>query len=163
MATLWSDRLAGLSRKGSIMPLSSPSLRAQHGRMPTHELHPDEVHGTSTTLPGRSGDETASLLLIDPRPPHGLIARANRRWVRTVVHLLGSTLDAQLAQGRPPESNRFLAARAQILVSPTGRRPWRRTGPTSWNVPVSRRPRAARGCHSIARPSTAVKAKSGRC
>ena len=90
--------------------------------MPTHELHPDEVHGTATTLPGRSGAETASLLLIDPRHPHGLIARANHRWVRMVVRLLGSTLDAQLARGRPPESNRFLAARAQILVSPTGRR-----------------------------------------
>src|ERR1700722_6474972 len=128
MATLWSDRLdrldrlAGLSRTASIMPLSYPSLCAQHGDMPTHELHPDKVHGTATTMPGRSGAETANLLLIDPRHPHRLMARANRRWVRMVVLLLGSTLDAQLARGRPPESNRFLAARAQILVSPTGRR-----------------------------------------
>jgi hypothetical protein len=90
--------------------------------MPTHELHPDKVHGTATTMAGRSGGEMASLLLIDPRHPHRLMARANRRWVRMVVLLLGSTLDAQLARGRPPESNRFLAARAQILVSPTGRR-----------------------------------------
>jgi hypothetical protein len=89
--------------------------------MPTHELHPGEIHGTATTRPGRSGAQTASLLLIDPRHPHGLIARANRRWVRMVVSLLGSNLDAQLAQGRPPESNRFLAARAQVLVSPAGR------------------------------------------
>jgi len=90
--------------------------------VPTHELHPDEVHGTAGTRPGRSSAEPPSLLLIDPRHPHGLIARANTRWVGTVVRLLGSTLDAQLAQGRPPESNRFLAARAQILVSPSGRR-----------------------------------------
>src|ERR1700735_3950446 len=90
--------------------------------MPTHELHPDEIHRTATTVPGRRGAETASLLLIDPQHPHGLIARANRRWVRMVVSLLGSTLDAQLARGRPPESNRLLAARAQILVSPAGRR-----------------------------------------
>lgn len=73
-------------------------------------------------MPHRGGTETASLLLIDPRHPHGLIARANRRRVRAMVRLLGSSLDGQLAQGRPPESNRFLAARAQVLVSPAGRR-----------------------------------------
>jgi hypothetical protein len=113
--------------------------------MPTHELHPDEVPGTATTLPGRSGAETASLLLIDPRYPHGLIARANHRWVRMVVRLLGSTLDTQLARGRPPESNRFLAVRAQILVSPTGRRALAQAWANLLERAGEPLPRAARG------------------
>jgi hypothetical protein len=123
--------------------------------MPTHELHPDEVHGTATTMPGRRGAETASLLLIDPRHPHGLTARANRRWVRTVVSLLGSTLDAQLAQGRPPESNRLLAARAQILVSPTGRRAlvqdWANLLERAGEAPLPRSPRVSLNRSAIAR------------
>jgi len=39
-----------------------------------------------------------------------------------VVRVLASSLDRQLAGGRPPESGRLLAARAQVLVSPTTRR-----------------------------------------
>jgi hypothetical protein len=106
------------------MPLSSRRLNAQHGTMSTYELHPVEAHGPAApaTTPGRGGAGTANLLLIDPRYPLGLVARANRPWVRLVVRLFGPILDAQLARGRPPESNRFLAARAQILVSPAGRR-----------------------------------------
>jgi hypothetical protein len=92
--------------------------------MPTDELPPAELHRIAdpATRPGRGGAGTANLLLIDPRYPLGLVARANRPWVRLVARLVGSTLDAQLARGRPPESNRFLAARAQFLVSPAGRR-----------------------------------------
>jgi hypothetical protein len=123
--------------------------------MPTHELHPDEVHGTAITIPGRSGVETAGLLLIDPQHPHGLIARANRRWVRMVVSLLESTLDAQLAQGRPPESNRFLAARAQILVSPTGRRAlaqdWANLLERAGEAPPPRSPRVSLNRSAIVR------------
>jgi hypothetical protein len=91
--------------------------------MSTYQLQPDEIHRTAdpATGPGRGGAGTTNLLLIDPRYPLALVARANRRWVRAVVRVLGSSLDAQLAQGRPPESNRFLAARAQFLVSPAGR------------------------------------------
>jgi hypothetical protein len=123
--------------------------------VPTHELHPDGVLGTATIRPGRSDAETASLLLIDPRHPHGLIARANRRWVRTVVRLLGSTLDAQLAQGRPPESNRFLAARAQVLVSPAGRRAlaqhWGNLSDRAGEPPPPRSPRVSLNRPAIAR------------
>jgi hypothetical protein len=92
--------------------------------MPTDELPPAELHRITdpAARPGRGGAGTANLLLIDPRYPLGLVARANRPWVRLVARLVGSTLDAQLARGRPPESNRFLAARAQFLVSPAGRR-----------------------------------------
>jgi hypothetical protein len=88
--------------------------------MTTDQLHPHDIHRTAAE-PDPGGAGTANLLLIDPRYPLGLVARANRRWVRAVVRLLGSSLDGQLARGRPPESNRFLAARAQMLVSPTGR------------------------------------------
>jgi hypothetical protein len=123
--------------------------------MPTHELHPDEVHRTATTVPCRSGAETASLLLVDPRHPHGLVARANRRWARMVVSLLGSTLDAQLARGRPPESNRFLAARAQILVSPAGRRDlaqhWTSLLERVGETPPPRSPRVSLNRPAIAR------------
>ena len=123
--------------------------------MPTHKLHPDELRGTSTTMPRRSGADTTSLLLIDPQHPHALIARANRRWVRMVVSLLGSTLDAQLAQGRPPESNRFLAARAQILVSPAGRRAlaqdWANLMERAGEPPPPRSPRVSLNRSAIVR------------
>jgi hypothetical protein len=103
--------------------------------MSTYELHPARVPAT------------ANLLLIDPRYPLGLVARANRRWVRLIARLVGSTLDAQLARGRPPESNRFLAARAQILVSPAGRRDlaelWTSLLERAGQSPPPRSPRAS--------------------
>ena len=40
---------------------------------------------------------------------------------RLITRLLASALDRQLAQGRSPESNSLLAARAQVLVSPAMR------------------------------------------
>jgi hypothetical protein len=63
-----------------------------------------------------------TLLVIDPRDPQALTARTNRTWIRLVARLLAASLDYQLAQGRSPESNLFLAARAQALVSPVERR-----------------------------------------
>ncbi len=63
----------------------------------------------------------ATLLLIDPDSPHQLRAAGNRTWTRLAVRLLASSLDRQLAEGRPPESNRLLAARAQVLVAPAMR------------------------------------------
>jgi len=62
-----------------------------------------------------------TLLLIDSNRPSQLTARDNRRWVRLLVRLCTSTLDRQLAEGRSPEANRFLAARAQELVAPVTR------------------------------------------
>ena len=62
-----------------------------------------------------------TLLLIDPESPAPLTVRSNGPWVRLAVRLLASTLDRQLAEGRPPESNRLLAARAQELVAPATR------------------------------------------
>ena len=62
-----------------------------------------------------------TLLLIDPESPTPLTVRSNAPWVRLAVRLLASTLDRQLAEGRPPESNRLLAARALELVAPATR------------------------------------------
>jgi hypothetical protein len=125
--------------------------------MTTYELHPAEVHGTADpdAVSGRGGAGTANLLLIDPRYPLGLVARANRRWVRLVARLWGSTLDAQLARGRPPESNRFLAARAQFLVSPVGRRAlvqnWIKLVERAGQAPPPRSPRVHPNRAAIAR------------
>jgi hypothetical protein len=69
-----------------------------------------------------TNDVVMTLLLIDPDSPAPLTVRSNGRWVRLAVRLLASTLDRQLAEGRPPESNRLLAARAQELVAPATRR-----------------------------------------
>ena len=68
-----------------------------------------------------TNDVVMTLLLIDPESPASLTVRPNRPWVRLAVRLLASTLDRQLAEGRPPESNRLLAARAQELVAPPTR------------------------------------------
>ena len=68
-----------------------------------------------------ANDVVMTLLLIDPESPAPLTVRSNRPWVRLAVRLLASTLDRQLAEGRPPESNRLLAARAQELVAPATR------------------------------------------
>ncbi|MGO8862386.1 MAG: hypothetical protein ACLQRH_16715 [Acidimicrobiales bacterium] len=72
--------------------------------------------------PVLADDGFMTLLLIHPDSPAQLTARPNRRWVRILVRLFGAALDHQLAQGRPPESNRILAARAQELVLSTTRR-----------------------------------------
>jgi hypothetical protein len=89
-----------------------------------------------------------TLLLIDPNSPAPLSVRPNRRWVRVLVRLFAATLDRQLAQGRAPESNRILAARAQELVLPRTRRAlaqnWAhvlktaRTPPPIGRVPLNR-------------------------
>jgi hypothetical protein len=42
-------------------------------------------------------------------------------WIKFAARALGATLDGRLARGEAPESSRLLAARAQLLVSPTVR------------------------------------------
>ncbi len=61
------------------------------------------------------------MLVMDPDDPQQLRARSIRRWDRLVGRFLASSLDRQLALGRPPESNRRLAARAHVLVAPLKR------------------------------------------
>lgn len=62
------------------------------------------------------------LLLHDPQDPLRYLLRPLRWWDWCVVQLLASSLDRRLAAGHPPESGRFLAVRAQKLVSPSARR-----------------------------------------
>src|SRR5580692_3376720 len=99
MATEPGPCLAVLSRTGSIMPLSRREIRAHHGDM------------TSTTL-----------LVRHPLYPDRLVARPCRRVDRLVARLLAPTLDRRLADGCPPEGDRLLATRAQVLVADDNRR-----------------------------------------
>jgi hypothetical protein len=62
-----------------------------------------------------------SVLLIRDPGDRRLLARPCRWWDRAVVRMQAATLDRRLASGFEPEANRFMAARAQELVSP-GRR-----------------------------------------
>lgn len=43
-------------------------------------------------------------------------------WVRLGTRMLGSSLDARLAEGQEPDTSPLLAARVQLLVSPATRR-----------------------------------------
>jgi len=89
--------------------------------MTTHHANPiDQDH--SPGLSGLSGpaepaDLPEGMLTIDR-----FVARHDRGWRRRLATLLGSVLDRRLAAGVPPESGRLLAARAEQLVSMSGRR-----------------------------------------
>jgi hypothetical protein len=87
--------LAGLSRTRTIMPLSKVRHPAQDGVMPP-----------PTVLLTADDRDSGRLIMDRARPRHGVVAR-----------VLAPTLDRQLAAGRAPESNRFLALRAQKLVT----------------------------------------------
>jgi hypothetical protein len=132
--------LAGLSRTMSIMPLSLADVCTHDGLVTTagffrviaHDSTGEErrsdrrqrrqARRSMRLQPEGPSTGPTTLLLIDPHDPQQLTARFNRRWARLFARLLASSLDRQLAQGRSPESNRLLAARAQVLVSPTMRR-----------------------------------------
>jgi hypothetical protein len=62
------------------------------------------------------------LVIHDRRRPEVLVARPRRLRTRILSRLHASSLDRQLADGRAPESSALLAARAEWLVSPSGRR-----------------------------------------
>ena len=62
-----------------------------------------------------------SMLLIRDPGDRRLHTRPCRWWDRAVARLQAPTLDRRLASGFEPEANRFMATRAQTLVSP-GRR-----------------------------------------
>jgi hypothetical protein len=67
--------------------------------------------------PSRAG----TLLLYEQDFPYCLTARLNTRWLRAISRLRAPSLDRRLAEGRPPESDPLLAARAQVLVTPAER------------------------------------------
>jgi hypothetical protein len=59
------------------------------------------------------------LLIADPQRPGLYVATPNRLWTRLRARLFSASLDHQLAEGRSPEANRLLAARAAQLVAPS--------------------------------------------
>ena len=63
------------------------------------------------------------MLVVDSQGSAGvsLTLRRSRWWTRLAARVLAPGLDRRLAEGRPPESNILLAARAQALVSPCAR------------------------------------------
>jgi len=61
---------------------------------------------------------TAATLVLRRPDGGGLVARANRSWLRLGARLLCTPLDRRLASGVPPESAALLAARAGLLVAP---------------------------------------------
>ncbi len=63
-----------------------------------------------------------TLVLRDPCGPGSLMARPRRLTDQLLARLFGSSLDRQLAAGRPPETGRLLAARAQVIVALPRRR-----------------------------------------
>lgn len=81
---------------------------------------------------------TTDLLLRSA--PHG-----DRPWDRFLARALASSLDRELAAGCPPGFSRALAARAQRIVSPAGRRSlaegWERVLGQASRPPALRTPR----------------------
>ena len=96
----------------------------------------------STRLEPEGPRVLTTLLLIDQDDPRQLTSLRNRRLGRIVARFFASSIDQKLAQGISPESNRLLAARAQMLVSPGMRRSLAR----SWEnlLEQARRPVVAR-------------------
>jgi hypothetical protein len=88
---------------------------------------------------------TSTVLVFDAAHPGSIKPSRNRIWGHLLTGLLSSSLDRRLAQGVPPESNRLLAARAQLLVSAPMRfalaRDWRNVVAQAHKAPVMRDPR----------------------
>jgi hypothetical protein len=97
----------------------------------------------------RGGGSTGptTLLLTGSGETGGLTASTNRWWTRLAARALASSLDRQLAEGASPESNRLLAARAQVLVTPAMRQTHAddldRVLARATTPPVPRTPRAS--------------------
>lgn len=104
-------------------------------------------------VPSRPSAARATLLLIDADDPQQLAARYNRGWARLVSRSFASSLDRQLAEGRSPESNLLLAARAHALVAPSTRRGlaqgWQNLLKQARRSPTMRSPRVRLNCESI--------------
>jgi hypothetical protein len=115
----------------SILPLSSGSVSLHNGEMTPSEIPRTTAHGKADEPriesrkgrqvlrlpPQHSRLELTTLVIIDSDDAQHLVALHNRAWTRFVARLRAGSLDRQLAQGRPPESNRFFAARAHVLAS----------------------------------------------
>jgi hypothetical protein len=79
-------------------------------------------------------------------PAHGAAPRHERSWDRLVARTLAPSLDRQLAAGSSARSSQALAARADHIVSPAGRRElarrWADVLNRAYRQPVPRSPRA---------------------
>lgn len=77
---------------------------------------------------------------------HDAAPKHERPWDRLLARTLASSLDRQLAAGRPPGSSRALAIRAREIVSPAARRElarrWVNVMDRAGRRPVPRSPRA---------------------
>jgi hypothetical protein len=118
-----------LERTLSIMPLS-PFAGFLH-----HELMRDDggAFGIDSADPLRlavpledGGRRLTTLVLVEAEGTRRLAAATEWPWTRLAVHLLASSLDRQLAEGRSPESNARLGARARMLVAPAVRHEYAR-------------------------------------
>ncbi len=93
----------------------------------------NSMNSTNTGLPYRSA-------------AHDAAAKHERPWDRLLARALASSLDRQLAAGRPPRSSRALAVRARAIVSPAARRElagrWASVLDRAGRRPVPRSPRA---------------------
>jgi hypothetical protein len=75
-----------------------------------------EPHGRDRL---RKGPSKATILLTsDPLDRERLVPRPNFAGISLLARMLAPSLDRQLASGLAPESNRLLAARAEMLVAP---------------------------------------------
>jgi hypothetical protein len=95
--------------------------------------------------PEGEGHRTTTLVLVETEGTRRLAAATEWPWTRLAVHLLASSLDRQLAEGRSPESNARLSARARLLVAPAMRHEYARLlAHVEWQArrpPVMRSPR----------------------
>ena len=77
---------------------------------------------------------------------HDAAAKHERPWHRLLARALASSLDRQLAAGRPPLSGHALAIRAREIISPAARRDlaqrWSNVLDRASRRPVPRSPRA---------------------
>ncbi len=130
--------MAGSSRTVSILPLSETARLAHHqgvttsrilqtiARGPSSHVRPTERRKRRETIRSlrMQSDGSASratLLLYGPAYPHRLTPGLNSRRLQVISQLRAPSLDRKLAEGRSPETNLSLAARAQVLVSPVKR------------------------------------------
>jgi hypothetical protein len=104
-------------------------------------------HSSPTAVPHRSGEQRGPAdLPEDMLTIERFVLRHDRGLRRLLATLFGPILDRRLASGCPPESGRFVAARAERLVSVPRRRAlvrgWQRVLDQALTAPRARNPHA---------------------
>ncbi len=93
------------------------------------------------------GETGSTMLLIsDPLDRQRLVPRSNFAGLSLLARMCAASLDRQLASGLPSESNRLLAARAEMLVAPRTCsalvQNWKHLLEQAHRPPVARNPQA---------------------